>query len=411
MFLIKLSEFTWGGMGPGILSLFHIIWLIICIISCIIFAKIAKKYNNAKTVDKVILILDIILIISEIIKQYIYHFEYYEYFRIDVLPYSFCSVPMYFALIGCLTKKENVKDICYKFLSFYGIVGGICAMIYPVSLETDLIYISFQTMIWHTILVIMSVYLIIAKNYGINFKKEVLRIFIVFCGCTIIAIGLNELAYHAYLKPLQTPEINIDYDPGSYEYYKFGTYDEETNESKYLLYDSEKLLITEDYRKASDVVIVYNQDISDQFVLLIEDSEGNEKYITITENCELILTDTVETIFTFAYYEDITIFVTKINDKNYFITNNLEVSSNEQYLNHLNFIKLNIQHEGDYANFFFVSNHAETNIPGLNYIQKVVPYPIFVVAYLISVFMVSSIVFYFVYYIRRIYDKKRQKEI
>ncbi len=407
MILFKLSEWTWDGVGPGILSLYHILWLVACFILCVYFGKKASCNKESKTVDKVILILDIILIISEFIKQYLYHFEYYGYFRIDVLPYSFCSVPMYFALIGSLTKKEILKDISYKFLSFYGIVGGICAMIYPVTLDTDLIFISIQTMLWHTILVIMSVYLIIAKGYGNNFKKEVFPAFIVFLACTLLAVGLNEVAYHAYLEPVQKPEITIDYDPGAYEYYKFGFFDQETNSYKYISLDDGVLSITNNHLDASNVVIEFHQDNSEDFVLLIEDENGTSKYLTVNEEKEITLTDESQTIFTFDYYEDKTIFVTKIDEKSYFMNKNLELSSNEEYKEHLSFIDLQIEHSGDYANFFFVSNHAETNIPGLDIIQKHAPYPVFVISYLLSVFVISSLVFYFVKFVRRIVNKKQ----
>ena len=74
---------------------------------------------------------------------------------------------------------------------------------------------------------------------------------------------------------------------------------------------------------------------------------------------------------------------------------------------HLGFIDLQIEHSGDYANFFFVSNHDETNIPGLDIIQKHAPYPVFVTSYLLSVFVISSLVFYFVKFVRRIVNKKQ----
>lgn len=89
------------------------------------------------------------------------------------------------------------------------------------------------------------------------------------------------------------------------------------------------------------------------------------------------------------------------------MNSNLELSSNEEYKEHLSFIDLQIEHSGDYANFFFVSNHAETNIPGLDIIQKHAPYPVFVIAYLLSVFVISSLVFYFVKLVRRIVNKKQ----
>lgn len=49
----------------------------------------------------------------------------------------------------------------------------------------------------------------------------------------------------------------------------------------------------------------------------------------------------------------------------------------------LGFIDLQIEHSGDYANFFFVSNRAETNILGLDIIQKHGPYPVFVISSLV----------------------------
>ena len=74
---------------------------------------------------------------------------------------------------------------------------------------------------------------------------------------------------------------------------------------------------------------------------------------------------------------------------------------------HLGFINLQIEHSGDYAKFFFVSNYTETNIPGLDIIQKHAPYPVFVISYLLSVFVISSLVFYFVKFVRRIVNKKQ----
>ena len=166
--------------GPGMFSPFHIIWLVIMVLLCIGSYFYAKKFNDAKAVDRTILIIDISLLITEILKQIMYQFFYYPYLRIDVLPFSFCSVPLYIALIGALVKNEKIKNACYTFLAFYGIVGGLCAMFYPISLETKLIYVSFQMMYWHTMLVTMAFYLIFAKGYGKSFKKEVIPPFYIF---------------------------------------------------------------------------------------------------------------------------------------------------------------------------------------------------------------------------------------
>lgn len=244
-----LSDWTWGGIGPEMFSWFHILWVVICLIACVSFGIYAKNNKDPKKTDRVILCLDIVLIVSEVIKQLLYHFGYYGYLRIDVLPYSFCSVPMYFALIGALTKNEKVKDVCYKFLAFYGIVGGIGVMIYPASLHTELIYISIQTMLWHSILTVMGVYLIIAKGYGRRFFQELIPPFALLVVCSLIAVGLNEVVYHYYLEPLQTVEKSVDYDPGAYEYYKFGQYDAEDDSLLLLRIKDDKLSLTDDYRE------------------------------------------------------------------------------------------------------------------------------------------------------------------
>ncbi|MGN1200775.1 MAG: hypothetical protein ACI4R8_00725 [Candidatus Caccovivens sp.] len=400
-----LSNWKWNGIGPGMYSWFHIIWLVICIALCVLLGIYGKKNKNSSTVDKVILILDIILIISEIIKQLVYHIGYYHYLRIDVLPYSFCSVPMYFALAGSLIKNEKVKGACYKFIAFYGIVGGVGAMLYPISLQTDLVYISLQTMLWHTILTAMSVYLIVVKGYGTSFKKEIMPSFFILVVCSLVAVGLNEVTYHCYLEPKQAVEITVDYDPGAYEYYNFGIYKETDDSLSLISIKDNKLSMTNDYKKASNVVIVYYNDNSDNLALQILDENDNYKYISIDNNKNLVITDDIQTFWEFAYYEDETVFVTKIDYVDYFINSQLQVSSDEQYAEHLNFVSCYVEREGDYANFFFISNHSESNIPILNIVQKVVPYPVFVIIYLAGFFSISSLVFLCVYIIRKIIAK------
>ena len=93
--------------------------------------------------------------------------------------------------------------------------------------------------------------------------------------------------------------------------------------------------------------------------------------------------------------------VTKIDDTDYYIDSQLRVSSDENYTEHLNFVSCHSEREGDYANFFFISKHAESNIPGLNIIQKLVPYPVFILCYLIGFFFASSFVFLVAYVLRK----------
>lgn len=166
-----------------------------------------------------------------------------------------------------------------------------------------------------------------------------------------------------------------------------------------------KLSMSNDYKKASNVLIVYYNDNSDNLALQIIDENDNYKYISIDNSKNLVITDDIQTFWEFAYYGEETVFVTKIGSEDYFINSQLQVSNDEQYAQHLNFVSCHSEREGDYANFFFISNHTESNIPILNIVQKVAPYPVFVITYLAGFFLISSLVFLCVYVIRKIIAK------
>ncbi len=225
----KLANWRWktdNGFAPGILSWFHILWLIICIVLCILFANLAKKNKSDKQVDLFILIVTSILTFSEVIKQCMLHLGYYHYFRLDIVPFAFCSIPIYIGFIGSLAKAKKIKDACYKFLAFYGIVGGISVMLYPKSvLETYFVYMALHSMFWHTMLVVISVFLIVSKGYGKNFKDELLPPLTIFLSCVVVAITLNEVLYYSVLKKNEEEigNYSVESFPGSYTSYNLGS--------------------------------------------------------------------------------------------------------------------------------------------------------------------------------------------
>lgn len=416
MTLTGFMAWTWGGdgsIGPQMYSWYHIMWLIIMVGLCVGAVFFAKKYKDPKVVDRTILIIDAILLTTEVLKQLMYHIGYYGYLRIDVLPFSLCSIPMYVALVGALVKNEKVKNACYGFLAFFGIVGGLSSMLYPVTLYTSLIYTSIQTMLWHTLLVAMAIYIITAKGYGKSFKKDVLPAFIIFAACSLIAVGLNELTYHAYLEPRQTPNCKVDRDPGSYEYYKYGF---EDNGKFYYLDEKDGVItITEKYGEANNVVITYPGDDYSVFNLRFDDNNGNEKYVEIDSNKDVVLVDNPTNTWSFAWITaDRAVFAMNVDGVNYAIgyENNALKSydvaayTEGQLLG--DFIDGDMLSEGDAANFFFISNHCETPIPVLNLIQPKVPYPVFVLIYIGGFFTVSSAIWGATYGIRKLTTKKEQ---
>ena len=419
MTLTKFMTWEWNTpnhYGPGMYSYFHIIWLVIMVGLCIGSYFYAKKYKDPKIVDRTVLIVDITLFITEILKQIMYHFSYYGYLRIDVLPFSFCSVPLFIAFIGALVKNEKIKNACYAFLSFYGIVGGLCAMLYPITLNTKLIYISFQTMYWHTMLVTIAVYLIFAKGYGKSFKKEVFPPFVIFVCCAFMAIGLNELTYHAYLKPRQTPTFVIDTNPGAYEFLNYGC--QKDDSYHFLKEDNGNFSSTTSYEDSLVIYIGYPEwDESDStFTLVYYGENDNNKYIEINDNKELVIVDAPTNNWKWHYITSTdAIFSMNVMGEDYFISfddNAISIKSfaeSEATTNYGYFIKASAKSVGDSADFFFISKHNLTSIPILNKIQPHVPYPIFILLYIGGFFGISSLTWSITFGIRKLVEYKKKK--
>ena len=406
---------TTDHYGPGMFSYFHIIWLIIMVLLSVLAYFYAKRFKESKTVDKTILIIDITLFITEILKQIMYQFSYYQYFRIDVLPFSFCSVPIYVAFIGALVKNKKVKNACYTFLAFYGIVGGLSAMLYPITLNTKLIFISFQTMYWHTMLVVMAFYLIFAKGYGKSFKKEIIPPFFIFVSCSLLAVVFNEVAYHTYLEPRQTPNFIIDSNPASYDYLSYGY---EKDGTYYLVKEEDGLFsVTTNYKESMSFYIGYKEDDDtySNYTLVLYSNSGN-KYIEINNDKELVVVDTPTYYWKWHYITSSdAVFASSIDGEDYSINfendgiSIIKSSDITSSIRYANFIKISAQSIGDSADFFFISNHNATSIPVLNIIQTKVAYPIFVLIYITAFFAVSSITWCVTFSIRRLTTKKKEE--
>jgi hypothetical protein len=89
--------------------------------------------------------------------------------------------------------------VCYRFLAFFGIIGGIAVMAVPTAvLYTYFVSISIHSMVWHAILIAMGAFLIVSRGYGRNFK-ELLAPFIMYLGCIVTAIIGNILVYKLHL--------------------------------------------------------------------------------------------------------------------------------------------------------------------------------------------------------------------
>ena len=196
-------DWTWGSIdagdvGPGMFSWFHILWLGIMVVFTVFMCRVFGTKHSEAMDRKVIGIFAALLVLCEVFKQFFW-FEFYGYYRWEIFPYQFCSVPIYISVFATLAPWAKIREACYRFLAFFGIIGGLAVMAVPTAvLYTYFVAISIHSMVWHSILVAMGAYLIVSRGYGRKLK-ELLTPFYMFLGCVAVAIVGNILVYKLHL--------------------------------------------------------------------------------------------------------------------------------------------------------------------------------------------------------------------
>lgn len=198
-----MLNWTWGDInngdvGPGAYSWFHLLWIGIMILACIVIGATVARKHSQKADRIVVSVFSVILIGCEVFKQ-LFWFAFYDYYRFEIFPFQFCSVPIYVAIFVSVIPWDKVREVCYRFLAFYGIIGGLAVMLAPNAvLYTYFVPMSLHAMLWHTVLVVMGVYLIVSRGYGKKLQ-EMLAPATLFLGFVGLAIIGNILVYKLHL--------------------------------------------------------------------------------------------------------------------------------------------------------------------------------------------------------------------
>lgn len=196
-----VTGWKWPWERPTNYGWYHILWLVLMIaITVFLCLKFARKHDE-KIDNRVIFSFGAFLVAIELYKQIFYTVEAGRYMWY-AFPYQFCSIPMFVAFIAPLIKQKKVQDAMYKFIAIFGLLAGLAVMAYPDScFGTDYITILLHTMMWHASMVIIGIYLIVAKKYCSNIKsilKEIGPGAIVFTIVVSIALIANIVGYYAY---------------------------------------------------------------------------------------------------------------------------------------------------------------------------------------------------------------------
>ena len=200
LFYDLITDWEWTER-PQSYGWFHIVSIIVMLLICFTSVYFLAKKHDKKTDNIFIFSIGLILVVLEVYKQFFYYFEL-EYYNWEKFPFQFCSLPIYLAFIAPLIKNEKVQDVMYRFLASFCMLAGLGIMIYPATcFETTYIVMSIHTMIWHSLIVIIGVYLIVSKGYSKKLK-ELISPCLMFIGFTLIATIANVISYNLYFGDL-----------------------------------------------------------------------------------------------------------------------------------------------------------------------------------------------------------------
>lgn len=206
MLINLITGWQWPGERPVSYGWYHLMWVGIMIVATILLVKFVATKHDKRKDNIVIFSFGLFLVLIEIYKQ-IFYFLDAGYYQWHAFPFQFCSVPMLVAFIAPLLKEGKVKEALYKFIAFFGLLAGLAVMTYPGNcFGTDYVVILIHTMIWHSSMVIMGVYLLVSRGYGKNYIKDIIPGFIVFAIIVAIAFIGNIVGYKLYFS---NPELNV----------------------------------------------------------------------------------------------------------------------------------------------------------------------------------------------------------
>lgn len=190
--------------APEAFGTFHLVSLAVCICAAILAGVAAWRVGTESMTDHLVFAAGIVFFLLEWYKQ-IYHLYLVGNGTYDftVFPFQFCSLPMYLCLAAPLTGKR-VRQILNCFLALFGTVGGYLVMAYP-ALPSSLT-MCVHTMLWHSLMIALGVWLLIAVPCGRSFTGDYLPAAGVFLAAFSVAAILNVL-----LRETSGGKINLYY--------------------------------------------------------------------------------------------------------------------------------------------------------------------------------------------------------
>ncbi|MGI6714320.1 MAG: hypothetical protein ACOX3K_04700 [Bacilli bacterium] len=213
IFLFLIRKWRWReDLDPATLAFnwFHFIWLgfLVLVSAFLIFFARRERFKKRThgrfhNLDRFVFRFGVMLLTIEIVKQIYFANLFIGDYQYSLIPFQFCSVPMYVCLIAPMVKNRLLKTFLYDFLGLYMFIAGFAVMIFPTTVYVRQIYICFHTMLWHGGMVAVGLYIITYRRMGTNFKQW-LRGGAVLLGFVLVAVMTNILIHYFGSPELQS---------------------------------------------------------------------------------------------------------------------------------------------------------------------------------------------------------------
>lgn len=155
-------------------------------------AAILGRRTSREALDRGVFLFGMLFLLLEAYKQAYYHVILGEgVYQISVLPLQLCSYVLYLSLLLPIQREGRVKDTLYCFTALFETAGGAVVIVYPLFYRE--LALSVHTLLWHTAMIAVGVWILAARGYGRRYLSEVFSSFLVFLALFLTGLTLNVL--------------------------------------------------------------------------------------------------------------------------------------------------------------------------------------------------------------------------
>lgn len=199
-----LRILDWPMERPEPYGWFHCLWLVIPFLAAWLLCRMYRRSRDPERfVRRVVFYTAVLVAFFELLHQINFSLLWEDGgLKLDMewyaFPFQFCSTPMYAGLLTGIFRRGRVHDALCAYLATYAVFAGICVMIYPNDVFIGTIVINVQTMVCHSSMLTIGIFLFYTRHVKTE-HRTILLAMPVFLVCVAIAMLLNEIAYHSGL--------------------------------------------------------------------------------------------------------------------------------------------------------------------------------------------------------------------